>query len=109
MQECLTNISKHANAGQVIINVKQDKKHISLAIEDDGVGCDLSQSPKSFDLAGMKERVQGLMGVMQVETSKKMPQEESDNKNPGTRIMIKLPLLASAIESSSKPRLSRLF
>jgi two-component system sensor histidine kinase UhpB len=109
MQECLTNISKHANAGQVIINVKQDKKHISLAIEDDGVGCDLSQSPQSFDLAGMKERVQGLMGVMQVETSKKMPQEERDIKKPGTRIMIKLPLLASALESSSKLRLSSLF
>jgi two-component system sensor histidine kinase UhpB len=109
MQECLTNISKHANAGQVIINVKQDKKHISLAIEDDGVGCDLSQSPQSFDLAGMKERVQGLMGVMQVETSKKLPQEERDIKKPGTRIMIKLPLLASALESSSKLRLSSLF
>jgi len=100
MQECLTNIAKHANAGRVIINVKQDKQHISLAIEDDGVGCDLSQSPKGFGLAGMKERVQGLMGVMKIETSKKMPQE---NKNPGTRIMIKLPLLASSIERSSKP------
>jgi two-component system sensor histidine kinase UhpB len=102
MQECLTNIAKHANADRVIINVKQDKHHISLAIEDDGVGCDLSQSPKGFGLAGMKERVQGLMGVMKIETSKKMPQEESDNMNPGTRIMIKLPLLASAQESSSK-------
>ena len=100
MQECLTNIAKHANAGRVIINVKQDKQHISLAIEDDGVGCDLSQSPKGFGLAGMKERVQGLMGVMKIETSKKMPQE---NKNPGTRIMIKLPLLASSIERSCKP------
>ena len=103
VQECLTNIAKHANARRVIINVKQDKQHISLAIEDDGVGCDFSQSPKGFGLAGMKERVQGLMGVMKIETSKKMPQEKSDIKNPGTRIMIKLPLLASGIERSSKP------
>jgi hypothetical protein len=43
------------------------------------------------------------MGVMKIETSKKMPQEKSDIKNPGTRIMIKLPLLASGIERSSKP------
>jgi two-component system sensor histidine kinase UhpB len=103
LQECLTNIAKHANARRVIINVKQDKQHISLAIEDDGVGCDFSQSPKGFGLAGMKERVQGLMGVMKIETSKKMPQEKSDIKNPGTRIMIKLPLLASGIERGSKP------
>jgi len=103
VQECLTNIAKHANARRVIINVKQDKQHISLAIEDDGVGCDFSQSPKGFGLAGMKERVQGLMGVMKIETSKKMPQEKSDIKNPGTRIMITLPLLASGIERNSQP------
>ena len=102
LQECLTNIAKHANARRVSINVKQDKQHISLLIEDDGVGFDLSQSPKGFGLAGMKERVQGLMGVMKIETSKKARQEESDVENPGTRIMIKLPLLASALESSSK-------
>ncbi len=102
LQECLTNIAKHANARRVSINVKQDKQHISLLIEDDGVGFDLSQSPKGFGLAGMKERVQGLMGVMKIETSKKARQEESDVENPGTRIMIKLPLLASTLESSSK-------
>ncbi|MDP3942399.1 MAG: histidine kinase [Methylotenera sp.] len=104
VQECLTNIAKHANARRVTINVKQDVQYLYLHIEDDGVGFDPTITAQGFGLAGMNERIQGLMGEMKIESSKK-----SDTGNPdlvsqvaisqGTRIMIKLPKQARMTES----------
>ncbi|NOS96941.1 MAG: HAMP domain-containing protein [Methylotenera sp.] len=68
-QECLTNIAKHANANRVTVSVKQDEQSITLFIEDNGVGFDPTIPARGFGLAGMKERVQGLMGEMKVESS----------------------------------------
>ncbi|MDP2229494.1 histidine kinase [Methylotenera sp.] len=104
VQECLTNIAKHANAHRVTINVRQDAQYLYLHIEDDGVGFDPTITAQGFGLAGMNERIQGLMGEMKIESSKK-----SDTGNPdlvsqvaisqGTRIMIKLPKQARMTES----------
>jgi two-component system sensor histidine kinase UhpB len=69
MQECLTNIAKHANAGHVIINVKQDTQFIYLYIEDDGVGFDSTISAQGFGLSGMRERIQGLMGEIIIKSA----------------------------------------
>jgi two-component system sensor histidine kinase UhpB len=69
MQECLTNIAKHARASRVTINVIQDEKFIQLYIEDDGIGFDPAMTCQGFGLAGMKERIQGLMGEMKIEST----------------------------------------
>ena len=81
MQECLTNIAKHARAHQVKINVIQDEKIIHLNIEDDGIGFDPEMTCQGFGLAGMKERIQGLMGEMKIISS----------INQGAKITVKLP------------------
>jgi two-component system sensor histidine kinase UhpB len=104
VQECLTNIAKHANARRVSINVKQDEQYLYLHIEDDGVGFDPTITAQGFGLAGMKERVQGLMGEMKIESSKKYDTGNPDVVNQGvisegTRIMIKLPKQVSMTES----------
>lgn len=80
MQECLTNIAKHANARKAIINVTQDEQFIYLYVEDDGLGFDSFIAAKGFGLAGMKERIQGLMGEMKIESS----------LNQGTKVAAKL-------------------
>jgi two-component system sensor histidine kinase UhpB len=68
MQECLTNIVKHANARRVSVNVMQDLQFIHLLIVDDGIGFDPATTTQGFGLAGMKERVQGLMGEMHIKS-----------------------------------------
>lgn len=108
-QECLTNIAKHANARRVTISVKQDKQFLYLHIEDDGVGFDPTVTVEGFGLAGMNERIQGLMGEMKIESSKRYGTGNPDVANQetvtqlaiseGTRIMIKLPKQASMTES----------
>lgn len=84
MQECLTNIAKHADANRVEIAVKQDTKQLYLTIKDDGQGFDPDQMTKGYGLAGMRERVQGLSGSMQIHSK---PQT-------GTIITIVLPKFA---------------
>lgn len=69
IQESLTNISKHANANNVNIKVVQDQQKIYLNIEDDGVGFDAEEMTSGYGLAGMKERVQGLFGEMEIKSS----------------------------------------
>lgn len=81
MQECLTNVTKHSKAMRLVINVAQDDKHICIEIEDDGVGFDASKNSDGYGLAGMKERVQGLFGSMQIESL----------INRGTKIIVLLP------------------
>jgi two-component system sensor histidine kinase UhpB len=80
MQECLTNIAKHANAKKVVINVTQDERFVYLEIEDDGVGFDQNHTSQGFGLAGMKERIHGLLGEMIIESS----------LTKGTKVMVKL-------------------
>lgn len=80
VQECLTNIAKHANANRVTVKVMHDKQFIQLYIEDDGAGFDPAIAVQGFGLAGMKERIQGLMGEMKIESS----------FNQGAKVEVKL-------------------
>lgn len=81
MQECLTNVSKHANARRLNIDIKHDKKNIYMEIEDDGNGFDVRQHSKGYGLAGMQERVQGLRGGMHIDSF----------AGRGTKISVSLP------------------
>lgn len=80
IQECLTNITKHANANNVIVNVRQDEQFIHLYIEDNGVGFSSAISTQGFGLAGMIERVQGLLGEVNIQAS----------INQGVKVTVKL-------------------
>ncbi|WP_019883020.1 MULTISPECIES: ATP-binding protein [unclassified Methylophilus] len=69
LQECLTNISKHAAATRVTIEVTEDEQGLSLMIEDDGRGFDTSVQSRGYGLAGMQERVEGLRGSMKISSA----------------------------------------
>jgi signal transduction histidine kinase len=71
IQECLTNIAKHAAAGNVTIKVINDNDKIHLDINDDGKGMDESSKDNHLGLGliGIRERVQALNGVFYYETS----------------------------------------
>lgn len=71
IQECLTNIAKHANAQHVNIKVINDGKKIHLTIIDDGCGMDRQPKRKHLGLGliGIRERIQALHGMFYYETA----------------------------------------
>lgn len=69
VQEGLTNVARHAQAGQVRIELRPDdgKQQLMLSIEDDGRGMAASGGGQAgFGLTGMRERVATLHGRLQV-------------------------------------------
>lgn len=69
VQECFTNITKHANARLVSIKVEQKADHLNLTVKDDGRGFIQQDFTQGFGLAGMRERVEGLGGTFVLSTS----------------------------------------
>jgi signal transduction histidine kinase len=84
VQEALTNVVKHAGAGQVAVTVLADDGQVRIEVRDDGKGFDPSAGP-GRGLLGMRERVEMLGGELEVDS----------HPGEGTRIATALPLLAA--------------
>ena len=67
-QEALTNISKHAQATQVRVELVRGPRNVRLQIEDNGIGIANADrlKPKSFGIRGMVERASALGGTLAV-------------------------------------------
>jgi two-component system, NarL family, sensor histidine kinase UhpB len=93
-REALTNISKHAAANAVDVEIHASPDLIMLRISDDGRGiapADL-RKPGSFGLRGMAERAGQLGGTLQI----------SENGGGGTTLTLRVPLPAG-IGSTPSP------
>jgi signal transduction histidine kinase len=62
VQEALTNVRKHAQAGAVSIKVCYDEDRLRLQVADDGVG--VAGPRAGFGLAGIRERVEIFGGML---------------------------------------------
>ena len=84
LQECLTNVTRHAQASTVDVQLSADDGEIQLTVIDDGCGFapQAHIKPDSFGLFGMNERAQHLGGTVAVESA----------LGKGTRIAVRLPL-----------------
>jgi signal transduction histidine kinase len=85
VQECLSNISRHAQATQVEVELICESDEVSLSVRDNGVGFDAShgaQMSGHLGLLSMKERVRMVKGTLEVEST---PQH-------GTEIRVDIPL-----------------
>jgi two-component system, NarL family, sensor histidine kinase UhpB len=82
VQECLTNISKHADTRFVIIKVEAIQDEIKIFIEDHGRGFEQVNNTTGLGLAGMKERVEGLGGTFEL----------TSEKGVGTKVNVRLPV-----------------
>lgn len=72
IQECLTNVFRHAQAEKVsIILVVESNKNLLLTITDNGQGCDTANIKNGFGLFSMQERVRSLNGEFTIETHPK--------------------------------------
>lgn len=84
VQEALHNVTRHAKARSVHIDLIQDQGALQLRIRDDGRGF-VPEREKGVGLLGIEERVVHLGGVFHLESE----------PGKGTRIDIELPLLTS--------------
>jgi signal transduction histidine kinase len=87
-QEAITNVIRHANAGQVNVAVQQTATGLTLTIDDDGVGLPYEEPARLPDgqgalgILGMQERADALGGCLEV-----------TRLSPcGTRVKLWLPL-----------------
>ncbi|MDD1644243.1 MAG: ATP-binding protein, partial [Methylococcaceae bacterium] len=73
VQECLTNIVRHARAKQAIISLEIVRpattgKTLRLLVTDDGQGCAADKIKTGFGLLGMRERINSLGGELTIQT-----------------------------------------
>jgi len=96
VQECLTNIAKHATAHSVVIQLHRtgtgdgSTETVRLVVRDDGTGFDPAARGSGLGLIGMRERVEGLAGTFGVVST----------TGAGTRVTVNLPLLAGEADAS---------
>lgn len=98
VQECLTNVARHARAHRVDIEVELSAAandaiaapevvatlgaSLRVSVQDDGRGFDSAAPQRGFGLMGMRERVKVLDGVCRVDSAPAR----------GTRVSVRIPL-----------------
>jgi PAS domain S-box-containing protein len=86
-QEALTNVAKHAQATWVGIRLGTEGDELMLEIADNGRGISAEDmnKPKSFGLRGIRERMRGLGGSLEL----------ARNSPLGTRVILRAPFRPS--------------
>ncbi|AGA89239.1 PAS domain S-box [Thioflavicoccus mobilis 8321] len=87
VQECLTNVEKHAAASKVTIHLGNTDQVVQLTLRDNGRGMDLNKSRKGLGMLGMRERAESLDGVFEVRSS----------PSQGTEVFVTIPLPAPPV------------
>jgi signal transduction histidine kinase len=86
IQEALNNAQRHAQAKNVLVELKESNGAIHLKISDDGSGFDAKRT-RGMGLLGMEERVKRLGGTITIDSQ----------ANAGTTIHVELPLPARSV------------
>ncbi|MDD2802113.1 MAG: PAS domain S-box protein, partial [Methylococcales bacterium] len=83
VQEALTNISRHANATNVTVNIHTIDTDLRLSITDNGCGMSQTQMHKlgRYGILGMTERVRHFGGILTIDSV----------LGAGTRIEVRMP------------------
>jgi len=73
VQECLSNIIKHAKAESAKVTLINNTNSITISIRDNGIGFDFSEKYNDFKSLGLKtikERVKFLKGTLKIDSIK---------------------------------------
>ncbi|WP_439129223.1 ATP-binding protein [Polaribacter sp.] len=73
VQECLSNVIKHAKAESAKITLIKNDTNVMLSIKDNGIGFDFSEKYNDFKSLGLKtikERVKFLEGTLKIDSIK---------------------------------------
>lgn len=71
-QEALANVSRHARAAHAELDLRYEDDRVTLRIRDEGCGFDPGARffpPRGWGLAGMRERVEGLGGRLELRSA----------------------------------------
>ena len=87
VQEALNNASRHARPGRIGVVLKHCARALHCAIDDDGVGFDMTAlenhgAERGFGLVGMREQIELLGGTFQIDSA----------PGRGTRLTMTIPL-----------------
>lgn len=100
VQECLTNVFRHAQANHVAIELRRYDKTVLVGIKDDGIGFDAvevrarTMLGECLGLFGIEERARLLGGEVTI----------FSRLNEGTNIQVSFPLLSAKPRSRKNPR-----
>lgn len=99
LQEALTNITRHAGASAVTVEMHQTPEQLQLRISDNGRGITAAEidGAKSLGLLGMRERATLLGGQLEIELG----------RNRGTVLTLTLPLPAAPADQQDDASSSR--
>ena len=86
LQEGLTNSIRHGRAKNIFVTFWDDVNRLTMVIKDDGIGS--KEIVKGIGLAGMEERLNKVMGKLEVSTP----------KEGGFRLEIQIPLVNIAAD-----------
>lgn len=82
-QEALNNVTKHANAAKVEIQIDEDGEYVQMTISDNGIGFDpqaLSPETPHWGIAIMRERARALGATLGIQSA----------PNAGTKITLRM-------------------
>jgi two-component system sensor histidine kinase DegS len=87
IQEALTNVTKHANAGDVWVSMHSDDHEVTLEVRDDGSGFEIDRGSdhpvgEHYGLIGMRERAEMVGGEWAIHS---VP-------GKGTTVQVRLPM-----------------
>jgi signal transduction histidine kinase len=69
VQECLTNVAKHARARRVTVSLQRSGEDlVRVSVCDDGCGVDLAARRTGLGLVGLRERVEALQGRLRIDS-----------------------------------------
>lgn len=89
VQECLTNVTRHANATRVTVRVVRADGQVGLVVEDDGRGADLGARRGGVGLIGLRERAESLKGELMLTSA----------PGKGMKVQVRLPVTGGELSS----------
>jgi len=85
-QEAINNAVRHANARNILVNLKFDARRVQLSVQDDGHGFDYQESKNGdvihFGLLGMQERAEQIGGILKIDS----------RADEGTEVVVDVPI-----------------
>jgi len=80
-QEAIANIIKHAQADEIVVELRINPPQLNLVIKDNGIGFDPEKSPYGFGLENMRKRAEEMEGIIDLRSG-----------NLGTEIQVIIPV-----------------
>ncbi|HEX4311438.1 MAG TPA: histidine kinase [Acidobacteriaceae bacterium] len=81
-QEAIANAVRHANPSSLTVGLSWSSTHVSLRIEDDGVGFVPRSGLSGFGIRGMRRRAQSVSAVLEI----------NSRPGAGTQVRVEAPL-----------------